>query len=99
MRTLHQSGDHWYGRGVGVLGGGEEAIDSRVRGGRNSRDFGYMGDGVLKVHLPLNIGEEDENGLKEGLEEFHRDTSLKESAKLSQHKELQDLEPYTSKTV
>jgi len=82
-----------------MLSGNGEAIDSGVRRKRNSRDFRYMDNGLLEVYLLLKIGEEDESGPEEGLEEFSRNISLEEPAELSQQEELQDLELHASKMI
>jgi len=43
--------------------------------------------------------EEEEGGPKKGLEDVVGNAPFKESPVLSQHKELQDLEPHGGKTV
>jgi len=98
-RTLQQSGDHWHRRGVSVGGSGGESINTGT-GGRGSSRFSWAKDVIrLKVGLPKRVGEEEEGGSKEGLEDGLRDTLFDELTELSQHKELQDLEPHRGKTV
>jgi len=98
VRTLHWSGDRWWGRdgvGRGVL------MDVGVSGGRKNgwvskdEDLPFYS----QVLFSVDLWEEDEGSAKEGLEQVGWDASLKELPELSQHKELQDLEPHGGKMV
>jgi len=67
-------------------------MDGRVR---KDKEFSSLS----QVLFSVDVWEEDEGSAKEGLEELSQDTSLKEVSELSQHEELQDLKPHSSKTV
>ena len=76
-------------------------MDVGVRGGR-------MNGGICKdeelpllsqVFCSIDLREEGEGSAKEELEEISGEALFKELSKLSQHEELQDLEPHGGKVV
>jgi len=76
-------------------------MDSGVRGGRHNGRVRKDEEFALRcqILLPVDVREESDGGVKEGLEEFSGDRSFEELPELSQHEELQDLEPHGGKTV
>ena len=65
-------------------------MDSGVRGGRNNGRVRENEEFALhcQILLPVEVREEEDGGMKEGLEEFSGEGPFKELSKLSQHKEL-----------
>jgi len=98
VRALRRSVDRWWGRD-----GDDRSVlmNTGIRGGRKNgwvredKELPFFG----QVFIPVDFGEEDEGSAKEGLEEVDGKASFKELSKLSQHEELQDLEPHGGKTV
>ena len=96
--TLQWSGDHWHGSD----GDGRDLLmDRGVNRGRNNGRVHEKEEFALLCQILslVDFREEEEGGVKEGLEELGGETSLKELYELSQHEELQELEPHDSKTV
>ena len=76
-------------------------MDIGVRGGRKNgwvsknKEFPFFG----QILHSIDLMEEDEGGVKERLEEVGGDTLFEELSELSQHEELQDLEPHGGKMI